>query len=75
MKLISCKIPETLDRDLARLAKQRKTSRSAVIREALESFTRRPNLSFTQAASQLVGFVDGPGDLSTNPKHMEGYGE
>lgn len=26
-------------------------------------------------ASGLVGFMtDGPGDLSTNPKHMEGFG-
>jgi len=22
----------------------------------------------------LVGTIDGPGDLSTNPKYMEGYG-
>ena len=23
----------------------------------------------------LIGTFDGPGDLSTNPKHMEGFGE
>lgn len=23
----------------------------------------------------LIGAFDGPGDLSTNPKHMEGFGE
>ena len=23
----------------------------------------------------LIGVMEGPGDLSTNPKHMEGFGE
>ena len=23
----------------------------------------------------MIGAMDGPGDLSTNPKHMEGFGE
>ena len=26
------------------------------------------------AAGDLIGFVEGPGDLSTNPKYMEGFG-
>jgi hypothetical protein len=30
--------------------------------------------SFTQAAQQYVGCAEGPGDLSTNPSYMEGYG-
>ncbi len=27
------------------------------------------------AAHGLVGAMEGPGDLSTNPKHMEGFGK
>lgn len=30
--------------------------------------------SFTQAAQQYIGIAIGPGDLSTNADHMEGYG-
>ena len=30
--------------------------------------------SFLDGIEHLVGSVDGPSDLSSNPKHMEGYG-
>ncbi len=32
-------------------------------------------LSFLEAAREFIGCVEGPGDLSTNPKYMEGYGQ
>jgi hypothetical protein len=32
----------------------------------------RPSLY--ERIKHLAGVIDGPGDLSTNPKHMEGYG-
>ncbi|MFP4229420.1 MAG: hypothetical protein ACLFTE_11430 [Salinivenus sp.] len=31
--------------------------------------------SFLDGLEHLVGSVEGPPDLTTNPKHMEGYGE
>lgn len=31
--------------------------------------------SFLEAASEFAGCLEGPGDLSTNPKYMEGFGE
>jgi hypothetical protein len=30
--------------------------------------------SFLEAAARLIGCLDGPGDLSTNPKYFEGFG-
>ncbi len=30
--------------------------------------------SFLEAAGGLIGCLDGPGDLSTNPKYFEGFG-
>jgi hypothetical protein len=33
------------------------------------------SVSFLEAASEFVGCLEGPGDLSTNPKYMEGFGE
>ena len=77
MRTVCVKLPEDLERALTKLVKQRRTTRSAVVREAIEAYTRVPKrpLSFTEAAGDLVGCVrGGPRDLSTNPKHMEGFG-
>ncbi|HKI38730.1 MAG TPA: ribbon-helix-helix protein, CopG family [Gemmataceae bacterium] len=80
MKTISLKLTEELRRKLERAARERGQSKSEVVRAALEQFlngargTQRP-LSALELAGDLVGCVEGPGDLSTNPKYMEGFGE
>ncbi len=33
-----------------------------------------PPLSLYERCKHLIGVLDGPGDLTTNPKYMEGYG-
>ena len=63
-----------------RAAKQHGQTRSALVRAALEQFldgaqaAKRP-VSALELAGDLVGCCEGPGDLSTNPKYMEGFGE
>ena len=75
MRAISIKLSEYLDRQLTALARRRRSNRSAVLREALEEFEKRsPKPSVTSAASDLVGCLRGPADLSASPKHMSGYG-
>lgn len=34
-----------------------------------------PKGSFLYGIGHLIGSIEGPGDLSTNPKYMEGFGE
>lgn len=34
-----------------------------------------PAKSVLDLAGDLVGCVDGPPDLATNPKHLDGYGQ
>ena len=80
MKTISFKLPENLDAKLNRAAQQRDQTKSAVVREALEQFlngrrTRKKSVSALELAGDLVGCCQGPGDLSTNPKYMEGFGK
>lgn len=82
MKTISLKIPATLDARLDRAAKQRNESKSSLVRAALEQFlngARAPAsktpVSALNLAGDVVGCVEGPGDLSTNRKYMEGLGE
>lgn len=75
MRTVSFKLPEQLDDALSDLARRRKSSRSALVREALESLASGGRRSVTAAVDLLVGPLDGPTDLSKNPKHMAGYGK
>ncbi len=79
MKSISLKVPDGLNSKLERMAKVHNRTKSDIIREAIESMLdgTRPSkpLSVLELAGDLVGCCKGPGDLSTNPKYMEGFGE
>lgn len=75
MRIASFKLPEELDRSITELARRRHTSRSAVVREAIERFVGEPAASAADLAGELVGCVEGPEDLSTSKAHMDGFGE
>ncbi len=74
MRTVSFKLSERLDDAISDLARRRKSSRSALVREALEALAKGQRRSVTAAVDELVAPVVGPADLSTNPKHMVGYG-
>lgn len=76
MESMSIKLPRTLSAKVARLAKRRNVSRTEVVRDALEAYTAAEGSSVGSAVSDLKGCLKGlPRDLSTNPKHLKGYGE
>jgi Arc/MetJ-type ribon-helix-helix transcriptional regulator len=75
MRTVSFKLPAGLDEALDELARRRRSSRSAVVREALEAFATDRSRSVTALAGDLVGSLEGPGDLSTNPKYMADFGK
>ncbi len=75
MRTVSFKLPEHLDDALSDLARRRNSSRSALVREALEGLVTSGRRSVTAAVDGLVAPLDGPTDLSTNPKHLAGYGK
>lgn len=74
MKTLTVKLSEPLDEALVQMAKQRGTTRSAVVREAVEALIRgRPasrKRSPLALARDLAGSIDGPADLSSNPRHL-----
>lgn len=79
MKVLSVKVPEALDRKITAVLKRRGMKKSDVVREALERYLDETHEvrggSFLDLAGDLVGCVkDAPADLSSNPKHMDGYG-
>ncbi len=80
MRSVSLKLPEALSQNLEQAARAQGQSKSAVVRAALEAYLRdRPGcpraVSALELAGDFVGCFEGPGDLSTNPKYMEGFGE
>lgn len=75
MRTVSFKVPERLDDALSALARRRKSSRSALVREALETLAIRSQRSVTAAIDEIVGTLEGPADLSSNPRHMSRYGK
>jgi hypothetical protein len=71
------KVPHRVSRRLERVARERGQTNSEIVRAALEQFwfgtqTQRP-VSALELAGDFVGCVEGPGDLATNPKYMEGF--
>jgi predicted transcriptional regulator len=79
MKTLSLKLPDFLDDQLESLAGRLRTSKSAVVREAISGYlteNRSPApASFAALAGDLAGCVEGPEDLSVNPVHLAGYGK
>ena len=77
MTTISLKVPEALDLRLSQLAGKRGSSKSALIRDALERMVAASSArqcSCLSMASDLIGSVEGPADLSHNKKHIKGFG-
>ncbi|MFQ5903768.1 MAG: ribbon-helix-helix protein, CopG family [Candidatus Binatia bacterium] len=79
MKTISLKLTESLDKKLAKAAAKRVASKSAVVREALESYIQNEKTpqqgSCLELAQDLIGCVEGPRDLSFHEKHTKGFGK
>jgi Ribbon-helix-helix protein, copG family len=79
MKAISIKLPDPLFQDLAQRAKSSASSQSAIIRSALAAYlhsdAQPSTASCADRASRWIGMMKGPADLSTNAKHLKGFGE
>ncbi|GMU62163.1 MAG: CopG family transcriptional regulator [Myxococcales bacterium] len=76
LKTLSIKVPSSLSARVSRLARARGSTVSAIVREALEQYAPSEGTSFATAARAYIGSVaGGPGDLSTNPKHLAGFGK
>jgi predicted DNA-binding protein len=75
---ITCRIPEKLDAELEALALRRRVPKSQIIRESIESSLngkKALKVSAYDVMKSVCGIVrSGHKDLSTNPKHMKGFG-
>ncbi|HEY7214718.1 MAG TPA: CopG family transcriptional regulator [Thermoanaerobaculia bacterium] len=79
MKTISLKLPDELEKKLAVRAERQGTTKSALIREAIEAHLSQEGGggrkgSFLEAAGDLIGRLEGPGDLSYNKEYFKDFG-
>ena len=76
MKTISVKLPEPLAAWLSRRAAELGRPQSDLVREALQrSKEGSGGASCHDLFADVCGVIEGPRDLSTNPRHMRGFGE
>jgi metal-responsive CopG/Arc/MetJ family transcriptional regulator len=79
MERINVRVDERLKQALETEARDKGVRPSDIVREALEEHMRRrtPRESCLDIARRIgiLGiYKDAPSDLSTNPRHMEGFG-
>ncbi|MBX5483643.1 MAG: ribbon-helix-helix protein, CopG family [Myxococcaceae bacterium] len=74
LKTMPIRLPPALSAKVARPARARHTTRSEIVRDALQSYEPSESPSYTEAAVEFCGVAKGPGDLSTNPRYLDGYG-
>ena len=76
MKLLTIKVPDPLYAEISAEAAARKVSRSEVARQRLASPSKAKGESLWDRMKDLVVHDDKlPRDLSSNKKHMKGYGQ
>jgi metal-responsive CopG/Arc/MetJ family transcriptional regulator len=79
MTVVTCKLPEKLGAQLEGLARQRRVSKSDIVRQALEHHLNQPRNRKQVRALDLVkrlkgSIKGGPKDLATNRKYLEDFG-
>jgi len=76
MPLLTVKLSESLHRKLEKEARNRKVSKSDILRHALENaFERNSRGTLFENIDDLLGAGVGPRDLSVNKKYLKNYGK
>lgn len=73
-KYVTIYLDKALYRQFLREALARKSTVGKIIKERLLE-KENARLSLYDRVQHLIGQVDGPPDLSTNPKYLHGFGE
>ena len=77
MTTITLKVPSEMAAKLEAVATKKRVPKSKYVREALSTALSKEKEypSLYDLMKDAIGCFDGPSDLSTNPKHMKGYGK
>jgi hypothetical protein len=79
VETLSIRISKSERVALRTMARKEKISQGQLVRKALHAYGVTPKGKATPSGYDLVKdlvgkYTDGPGDLSTNPKYLEGFG-
>ena len=80
MSTLTIKIPPQLEQEILLASAREHLSKSELVRRALVAYVRQrqtgaPVVSALDQAGDLVGCFSGaPSDLSSNPRHLDGFG-
>ena len=80
MDTLTLKISADQEQALLQMSKQAHLSKSELVRRAIAAYIGQRNaagpfVSALDQAGDLVGcFSGGPADLSSNPRHLDGFG-
>jgi predicted transcriptional regulator len=74
MPIMTIRLTKKLSARVGRLARAKKVSRSEVVRQGIEALEAREMSAFDRWKDVAGVVKGGPRDLSTNPKHMAGFG-
>ncbi len=76
MDSMTIKLPARLSARVVRLARERKVSRSELIRQAIEAYSPETGDTIVDRFGHLAGAGKRlPRDLSTDKRHLKGFGE
>ena len=74
-RTLTVRIDDELDEELEHEARRLRVSKGELVRDALRARLAAPKPSAYDLLKPLVGIVKGgPRDVSTNKKHMAGFG-
>jgi Arc/MetJ-type ribon-helix-helix transcriptional regulator len=79
MNMLTLKLSDELNAQLALVAKRNHKTKSDVVRQALEAYLngvgKAGKGTIADLAADLIGSLEGPGDLSHNPQYMDDFGK
>jgi hypothetical protein len=76
VKTVTVKLPEHLAAWLSRRARELGRPQSELVREALEQSRQgKGGKTMHDLCADVCGVLEGPGDLSTNPKYFDDFGK
>jgi Arc/MetJ-type ribon-helix-helix transcriptional regulator len=74
MRTVTVKLPDEVFQKVSRSAAQRRVSKSEIIREALSAPETTAESLYSRIEDLVFDDTALPRDLSSNPRHLKGYG-